>query len=325
MIEENPRLQWPDVAKGVCILLVVLHHVTTKDYLPLIARLDPDHDVLANAWNWLTNGLKPIRMPLFFAISGLFAASAVRRPWGVNARRVVGGYYLYVVWLLVYLVLYRFETTMVANRTTGAGDLVRDLLWASTSMWFLYALVAYFVIVKLLRRVPPGWVVGVSAVLTASLSWSGVDETNRLSVLAHFTYFALGALCPGLMRSWAARRHRLLVTGVIFAALSALLGLGGVPLSIRLLVLSTIGVPFGVGLAARLSQTVAAVPLAWLGRRTLRVYVLHLAVLAAWVHVPWQQAGLDPVVGVDPVTATLLTFYPLLVTALVVAWVPTRC
>ena len=52
------------------------------------------------------------------------------------------------------------------------------------------------------------------------------------------------------------------------------------------LVLSLVGVPMGVVAAVRLSRTVCSRPLAWLGQRTLQVYVLHLAVLAAVVHLP---------------------------------------
>ena len=75
---------WVDVAKGACILLVVLHHAVVKDLaLQTPAALDP----VADAWQWVTMALKPVRMPLFFVLSGLVASSAVRRPWAQARRR----------------------------------------------------------------------------------------------------------------------------------------------------------------------------------------------------------------------------------------------
>ena len=67
----RPRLVWPDLAKGVCILLVVLHHATTKHYVEVLpAGLAP----VGELWAGLSPALKPTRMPLFFVISGWFAS-----------------------------------------------------------------------------------------------------------------------------------------------------------------------------------------------------------------------------------------------------------
>ena len=68
----------------------------------------------------------------------------------------------------------------------------------------------------------------------------------------------------------------------------------------------------GVAAAVRLSRTACSRPLGWLGRRTLQVYVLHLAVLAVVVHLP---IGTD--LGWAPGTAVLTVAYPALMTALV--------
>ncbi len=81
-----------DAAKGVCIVLVVLHHLVTK-HLELVL---PGDGPAVVAWGAVTAGLRPLRMPLFFVISGMFAASAVRRSWGASLRRrVATPYYLY--------------------------------------------------------------------------------------------------------------------------------------------------------------------------------------------------------------------------------------
>ena len=142
----RPRLAWADAAKGLCILLVVLHHSTVK-HLPAV--LPAELSAVGDAWLALTAALKPIRMPLFFLLSGLFAAGAVRRPWAqVLTARVLTPYWVYAVWLGVIAVVFSLERTLVMNRTQGVGDLLGDLVFASTGVWFLYALAVYFVLAK---------------------------------------------------------------------------------------------------------------------------------------------------------------------------------
>ena len=307
------RLRWPDVAKGACILLVVVHHVVVKDYEFLVSGpLEP----VARVWHGLTYALKPVRMPLFFAISGFFAAGAVARPWRSSWRRVVAGYYLYVVWLAVFAVVYALDRDVPANRVVSGTDLLGELAWAASSMWFLYALVVYFVIAKLVSRLPPAPVVAAAAVLAASASFLGVEENNRYSVLVHLVYFLAGAAYPQVLRRVAERRvgGRALLAAVAGYAVAATVVLGsGLPTSVTALGASLIGIPLGVRLAVRGAETRAGRALAWVGRRTLRVYVLHLVVLVALLRLPLALpergfAGLVATVG-----------YPLAMSAVVVA------
>ena len=166
------RLDWPDLAKGLCILLVVLHHVTKY----AVPRMPDEIAVVATSWFALSAALKPVRMPLFFLVSGLFASRAIHRSWADNRRRLVGGGYLYVVWLLVFWGVYELETTIEANRTQGPADFVGELLWAATSMWFLYAMVVYFALAKALRGLPAWLVLAAAASLSLTTSALPLDE-----------------------------------------------------------------------------------------------------------------------------------------------------
>ncbi len=309
MTDSTTRLQWPDVAKGVCILLVVLHHVTGKQYGMVV----PSGLGLAeDAWLWVTAALKPIRMPLFFAVSGFFAASSIARPWGAVGKRIVNPYYLYVVWLVVFAGIYSVERTLPANRTDGPLDFLTELVWAATSMWFLFALAAYFVLSKALRHVPAPMVLAGAAAVAVATSWLPLDETNRVAVLAHFGYFAFGAYYPHLFRRLASLRLPLLVLLPVYVGLTFALEAIGARHSVTVLVLSLVGVPMGVAVAVRLAGTSCSRPLGWLGRRTLQVYVMHLAVLAVVVHLP---IGTD--LGWTPGTTVLTVAYPALMTLLI--------
>ncbi len=280
------RLRWPDVAKGASILLVVLHHVVLKHYVDLV---EPAFEPVEDAWRGLTYALKPIRMPLFFAVSGFFAASAVTRPWSALRRRVTSSYYLYVVWLSVFIVIYSLERDIPANRVQGVADFIGELFWAASSLWFLYALAVYVVIARALRALPPQLVVGAAAVLAMSVSWLGIEENNRYSVLAHLVYFLAGAYYPHLMRQVAAVR----ATVPVVVALLATYGLAvtavfvsELPRSLTSFGASVIGVTLGIVLAVMVAGTALGAGLAWIGRRTLRIYVLHLAVLVVLVQIP---------------------------------------
>lgn len=306
----TPRLAWADLAKGLCILLVVLHHVTSKHYLGL---LPADLGWVGQAWLGVNEALKPVRMPLFFAISGLFAASAMRRPWRSMARRVTGPYYLYVVWLLVLALVFTVERTLPMNRTLDGRELVLDLLWASTGVWFLYALAVYTAVARFTARLPAAWVIGAAALLSAATSWLPLDEVNRVSVLAHLVHFLLGARAPELVRFVGGVRRRGLLPRLtlVLLVLTAAVGVAGLPRSVDLLLLSAVGLPWGVRVAVglvRRPRTAAA--LTWLGRRTLPVYVLHMPVLAALHHAP---VDLLPPEG--PGAPVLAVLYPLLATA----------
>jgi uncharacterized membrane protein YcfT len=257
----------------------------------------------------VTAALKPIRMPLFFAVSGFFAASSIDRPWAAVGRRIVNPYYLYVVWLVVFAGIYSVERTLPANRTDGPVDFLTELVWAATSMWFLFALAAYFLLAKALRRVPAPVVLAAAAALAAATSWMPLDETNRVAVLAHFGYFAFGAYYPQLFRRLASLRLPLLALLPAYVALTVALEAAGARHSVTVLVLSLVGVPMGVVAAVRLSGTRGSRPLAWLGQRTLQVYVLHMAVLAVVVHLP---IGTD--LGWGPATVVLTAAYPALMT-----------
>ena len=305
---------WPDLAKGLCILLVVLHHTTIKHYVGLVP---PPVDWVAGAWVETSQLLKPIRMPFFFVISGLFASSALRRPWRQVARRTLAPYYLYVVWLLLLGAVFAVERRLPMNRTQDLGELVVDLVFASTGLWFLYALAAYFVLAKLLRPLPVGWVLLPAAVLTASASVLPFDEVNRVSVLVHFSYFLVGSRCPDLVWTIARSSERLLLPSLALAyvALNAVLVEVGAPSGIRLLALSMLGVPMALVAAVALSRRAAlAEPLSRLGRRTLPVYVLHVPLLAVLHHAP---VGFGSASGWWAIALALA--YPVLATAGIVA------
>src|SRR4029078_9771560 len=84
------RVDWVDVAKGICIILVVMMHSTLGVEKAIGAETS-----LHAFIEWA----RPFRMPDFFLISGLFLAARIDRPWRAYLDTKVAHFaYFYVLW-----------------------------------------------------------------------------------------------------------------------------------------------------------------------------------------------------------------------------------
>ncbi|MEO3807560.1 acyltransferase [Sphaerisporangium sp. B11E5] len=313
------RLVWADAVKGVCIVLVVLWHVVVKDYLRVDWRVAVP---VPGGWGALGDGLLTLRMPLFFTVSGMLAAGAFLRPWGAVARSRVGRFlYLYLLWAAIHTVLLGFAPGFDTGRAHGPAEFVTQVLFTPPNVWYLYALALYFTVAKLLRRVPAPVLIGAALVLAVAVAgWPEPLPGNRASLLRNLVFFLAGLhLRPHLERLAATtgpRRAALLGAGYAAALLAvALTGAEGVPGVWP--AVCALAVMFGVSAAPLL----AAVPglgagAAWLGRRTLAVYVVHMPVLALLDHFL-----APPLSAVGPawLRLVLAVVYPVLMTAVIVA------
>ncbi|OUM40855.1 acyltransferase family protein [Arthrobacter sedimenti] len=298
------RFVWADVIKGVCIVLVVLVHVTNKQY-PAVSGPESVHAF----WDVLSRGLNPVRMPLFFLMSGFLAAPSINRPWSkVLQRRVAQPYYLYVVWLVLSGAFYAALAAPVDGM--GAASLsgvLRSLAFPSSSLWYLYALGAYFLFAKALAGLPrpASMAIAVSLAVVASM-W---PLTVQLGVVGNFVFFVIGAYFPRLVEATADRAcpSRALIAACLYLGVVGLYVAGADDIA---------GVrPAAAAVATWGGVTVVAVlaRFSWLakvgqfvGRNTLPVYVLHLPLLALLSHsialqsdggwLPYLFATLYPVV-----------------------------
>ncbi|MEU8821730.1 acyltransferase [Actinoplanes sp. NPDC048796] len=313
----RPRAEWADVAKGVCIVLVVLWHVIMKHYLPIDWHLSLP---LPGAWGLFGEQLLPLRMPVFFTISGMFAAAAVHRPWRVVRRsRIAKFFYLYAVWFAVHTAVLSLVPRFDTLAAHSLSDVLDQLTITPTNLWYLSALAVYFTVAKLTRRLP------VTLVLDAAFALSAVASAgllaapgNRGQLYQNLLFFLAGLRLRPWVEQLAARATpRLLVSGVTGYAvvmvaihvLGARTWFGLWPVTSALAV--TVGVLATSLLTRRrgLSSRLAA-----LGRRTLPIYVMHMPLLAL-IHLmlwrPFSSLGAGP-------QLVLAAFLPAVLTALLV-------
>ncbi|TFD56809.1 hypothetical protein E3T39_15895 [Cryobacterium suzukii] len=294
-----PREAWIDVAKGIAIALVVLYHsIMYLDEVGLAGALAP-----------LNPLFDTFRMPLFFFMSGVLAASAIRLPyWQLFRKRMSLLLYLYVAWVtlqtLFLLALPPISPSGAPNATWAS--LVTLFVRPSSNLWFIYALPLFFTLAWLMRRWAPALQIALTAVI-AVLFGTGVLHTGSpWDKMGKYVVFFIAAIYLGplvrrlvpLVRWW---HVALLCLG--YAALVVIttkLTLTKVPLV--LLVLSALAVVVGITVAVLLAKLPTFDFVRSLGSRTLPIYLVHTfpmtalaAILVAFdVHVPVLVATLFP-------------------------------
>jgi uncharacterized membrane protein YcfT len=268
------RVDWVDYAKGWCIILVVTMHST----LGVEAAIGEE--------TWLHGFIewaRPFRMPDFFLVAGLFLSHTIDKPWrDYLDRKVFHFAYFFVLWTLI---------QGAPKLALAGGDpisIMRDLAFAMIepfgTLWFIYLLPIFFVVTKLLRRVAP------QAVLLAACALQIANpETGSIVIdefAARYAYFYAGYLfAPRIFAFAEIARSKpgwtipgLFVWGVTngLAVREGYAALPGVSL-----LLGFAGAAAVVGFSALLAQARMLPQLAWLGARSIVVYLAFFLPMAA--------------------------------------------
>lgn len=313
------RVNWVDSAKGLCILLVVLgHSITTLG----------SHGYTTGIWSSVNFFLGPIRMPLFFLLSGLFAAKALSENWTKLAnRRIWVMVWLYVLWVpirdLVNALLPQTHVSEIGVRAPPAiadpgnwDSLLYNSLHAtmepSSYLWFLWALCLFAILTKATRHVPPVLQVLVAAVINVSGPFEGVSWSWDF-VAQMYVFYVLGVYAaPWIFRMTLRRPVWSLVASVgAYLAVATWVQLtfptfnDGNQGLVRLF-LSVSGIFAMVNIMALLQNSVVVKPFEALGRRTLPVYLMHIPVLSVMVLVLDLILPADPGLPLQPVVAAVV-------------------
>jgi uncharacterized membrane protein YcfT len=178
------RVDWVDFAKGICIVMVVMMH-SVLGVEQAAGGTGFMHVLVAFA--------KPFRMPDFFLISGLFLGLVIDRDWRTYLdRKVVHFAYFYVLWVTIQ---FGFKAPVFAAEQ-GWGHVgvlyLESFIEPFGTLWFIYLLPIFFVVIKLTRGVPPALIWGAAALLEAAHVATGWTVIYEFS--ARFVYIYSGYL-----------------------------------------------------------------------------------------------------------------------------------
>jgi fucose 4-O-acetylase-like acetyltransferase len=278
------RIEWVDDAKGIGIVLVVFGHLLSSAFHAGVA-------VDEKVWTIVDSTLYGFHMPLFFFLAGLFARQSLARRG--SAAFVRGKFvelaYPYALWSVIQgLVEWRFGG---AGRGPQLGEVIAFPWLPREQYWYLYALLLMYLVYVPFAKAPGRWQWGIAAaavvlfILPLQTPWFGlagfsvglvfflagsmlVDRVRapRLGRLASASLAGLGFLALALAGSalfGAALPHLRLSTGMtghpgVFAALAL------------------VGVAASLCLAWALQGRSSPSLFAYIGRRSLPVYLAHM-------------------------------------------------
>jgi uncharacterized membrane protein YcfT len=269
------RTDWVDYAKGFCIIMVVMMH-STLGVEQAAGREGWMHAAVAFA--------RPFRMPDFFLISGLFLARVVDRDWhDYLDRKVLHFAYFYVLWVTIQ---FAFKAPMFAAELgwRGAGlSYLEAFIEPFGTLWFIYLLPIFFVVVKLTRGLPwPAiWLIGAGLEIAhIDTGWTVIDE------FAHrFVYFYSGYIFATGIFGFAARvQHRpvpALGALSVWAVINGGLVLGGyADRALVSLALGLAGAGAVVAVAALMARSAMLRPLRYCGQNSIVIYLAFFLPMA---------------------------------------------
>ncbi len=261
------RFAWADFAKGLTIILVAMMHSTLG-----VELAAGDTAIMG----WIVDFARAFRMPLFFAIAGLFAASALKRSWlSFSNAKLVHFAYFYVLWSVL----------QIGARLALAGHGQHDITWTQFllipiepfgTIWFIFVLPLFLLVARLSRSVPPILVFSASVLLSLLQTRTGWIAPDAFS---KYLVFFLGGLygAPWLtaLADWA--RGRILAVLALFALFGCanlqVMSWGLIESPGFALILGLAGTVALVSLSGLAGHHRLAAPVRYCGRNSLVIYV----------------------------------------------------
>ena len=228
---------WINQIKGLCICLVVIYHSVITFYPHLIGLQHPLSGLLAKCWVYFNLYLAPFRMPVFFFISGYLIRRYIAEvDWRTSLdKRIWSIVWVLALWgVLQWQALTHLNAWLAPERELATASnaayadsfsgFVLGMITASTSLWYLYALVVYFTLCKLLSR----WklpVLGLLALASIAINFLPLPWWGMNSVIRNLPYYSLGAwfgtTLMTCVKAVPLRRHLLMASLLTVLAVGA--------------------------------------------------------------------------------------------------------
>jgi uncharacterized membrane protein YcfT len=274
--DDAERVGWVDYAKGFCIVFVVMMHST------LGVEAAAGHD----GWmHYVVAFARPFRMPDFFMISGLFLARVIDRDWTTYLdRKAVHFAYFYALWVTIQFAFKAPGLMHEQGLAAVAGLYLESFVQPFGTLWFIYLLPIFFVVVRLARGMPPAAIWLAAAALETLRIDTGSMVIDEFA--ARFVYFYTGYIfARRIFALTAAAQARpvlalggLLAWGVINQTLVAY---GYADARLVSLALGLAGACAVVSVAALMAKSDLFAALRYCGRHSIVIYLAFFLPMAA--------------------------------------------
>lgn len=291
---EQERTGWVDMAKGLCIVLVVMMHSAGG-----VAEAMGSEGLV----NHVVAFAKPFRIPAFFLLAGLFLSRTINTPWATYAdKKAIHFLYFYALWAAIQIAL-KFGAAQ------GVIPAMREFAtaWVEPfgTLWFIYMLPVFFVVTKLTRHIPPVLVLiaaGMLEIAHIHSGWAVIDEFS-----ARFVWFFAGYWLSLYIFDWASmvrdQKISALCFVIGFGLLNGFLVLRGqADGAVISLFLGALGCASLIAAVVLLETTCAGHMLAAAGRQSIVIYLAFFLPMIA-MRLFLLRTGLAGIIGV---TATSL-------------------
>lgn len=263
------RIEWVDYAKGIAIIMVVIHHVVVRDTGSVL---------YSGVLDYLNDLFQTFRMPLFFFVSGLFIHKTINSNFKHFFKfKISRLLYLFVLWSII-----RYLTvTIPEHALTGSSDeslisILYIFVEPSGMLWFIYALAIFLTITWLTSAFPA--VTLCFAMILYVLTIQMPADNHFINQLAQFyPFYLLGYFTSSTAHKIAYKvKGRYLIIPILLITLLVITKdttFSEVPLGI--FILSCCSVLTGIIISAYLTKFKRLKWLGAIGRNTLPIYLMH--------------------------------------------------
>lgn len=276
MTMKNQRLQWMDLIRGICILLVIFVHTSSA-----VTENSLSYPQIFNIFNEFFD---PFRMPLLMFLSGMLLPFSLAK----SDSEYLWGKFCLIFWPFL---LWSMAVYAADNRLTWEY-ILKTPISAPSVLWYLWFLCAYYVLALFITRLSIPVLPVLFTSLLASEFLPSFVRLDRFAAL--FVFFLLGYYISKQKISMMGRvplALLFLAAAIIGGLISVFLGkikydpfFVWAPLSLIFFVLWATS----FYKASRLSGSIE-----WIGRNSIVFYAIHFPVLLVSARIMSRATPLD--------------------------------
>jgi len=269
MLLSKSRIEWVDYAKGIAIIMVVIHHVVVRDISSVLYNETLDY---------LNNLFQTFRMPLFFFVSGMFIHKTVKSDFKLFFKfKIFHLLYLFLIWSVIrYFTVIIPEHILAGSSDESLSSILYVFIEPSGMLWFIYAL-AIFLLVTWLTSSFSAITLSFVMIFYVLTIQSPVESSFVNNLVQFYPFYLLGYFTSAKAREIANKVNSYyLFFPTLFIPLLVMTfdsPFSNSPTGI--FILSCGGILMGIIVSSYLTRFKGLKWLGTVGRNTLPIYLMH--------------------------------------------------